>query len=355
MIAPALGLLYVSNFLPAGHNRSYSEDLAGRLEHRGWRVTRTSSVVARGARLLDMLRTVWTRRQDYDVGVIDVFSGAAFVWAEAVCTALRLIGKPYVLALHGGSLPEFGARWPRRVRRLLGSARAVTAPSDFMRVRMRAYRGDITLVRNAVDAGAFAFVARTAARPRLIWIRAFHAIYNPGLAVDVLAQVSRRFPEARLTMIGPDKRDGSLAAALARARALGIASRVAVIGHVPHAAIAGHLAEADVFVNTTDVDNTPLSVLEAMATGLCVISTSVGGLPYLLEHERSALLVPPRDPVAMARAVERVLVDPELAERISRGARARADQHDWGEVLDQWTATLTGAITGAVAGAVPGG
>jgi glycosyltransferase involved in cell wall biosynthesis len=344
MIAPAFGLLYVGNFLTGGHNRSYCFDLASRLEHRGWRVTRTSSQAARGARLFDMLRTAWTRRKSYDVVVVDVFSGAAFVWAEAVCFELRRLGKPYVLALHGGRLPEFGERWPRRVRRLFGSASAVTAPSEFLSVRMRGYRDDIAVVPNAVDADAFCFAVRTAARPRLVWVRAFHAIYNPCLAVDVLASLSRRFPEATLTMIGPDKGDGSLDAVRARAGALGIADRVATIGRITHAEIARYLAEADVFVNTADIDNTPVSVLQAMSCGLCLVTTDVGGMPYLVEHERSALLVPPRDPHAMALAIERVLVDPTLAERISRGARDRASQHDWVPVLDRWTRTLIAAV-----------
>jgi glycosyltransferase involved in cell wall biosynthesis len=338
-------VLYVGTFLSArGLNRSYCEDLADRLVARGWRVTRTSTELARGARLYDMLRTTWARRDDYDVAVIDVYSGAAFVWAEVVSFALRRLGKPYVLTLHGGNLPDFAARSPRRVRRLLGSARAVTAPSAFMQVQMRGYRADITVVPNAVDAEALAFVARTAVRPRLIWVRAFHAIYNPSLAIDVLAALARRFPEVRLTMIGPDKADGTRAAVVARAQALGVTDRLVLLGRVPRAEIAHQLAAADVFVNTTDVDNTPLSVLEAMAIGLCVVTTSVGGLPYLVVDERSALLVPPRDPAAMARAVERVLCEPALAERISRGARARANEHDWAPVLDRWSHTLRAAV-----------
>jgi glycosyltransferase involved in cell wall biosynthesis len=342
--APAPGLLYVGNFLTGGHNRSYCFDLASQLEHRGWRVTRTSSQVPRIARLFDMLRTAWTRRRDYDVVVVDVFSGAAFVWAEAVCFELRRLGKPYVLTLHGGRLPEFASLWPRRVRRLLRSATAVTAPSDFLRSQMRGYRDDIALVPNAVDASAFRFAVRMTARPRLIWVRAFHAMYNPGLAIDALAGISRRFPEATLTMIGPDKGDGSLAAARARAHDLGVAGRVTMVGHVEHAEVMRHLAKADIFINTTDVDNTPVSVLEAMATGLCVVTTAVGGLPYLVEDERSGLLVPPRDPAAMARAIERVLLDSAATERISRGARERACQHDWDRVLDQWARTLLAAI-----------
>ncbi len=330
------GVLYVSNFLSSGLNRSYCEDLADRLEDRGWQVTRTSTKQRRGARIFDMVRTAWARRKTYDVAVIDVYSGAAFVWAEAVAFELRRLHKPYVLTLHGGSLPEFAGRWPRRVRRLLGSAAVITAPSDFMRQRMREFRTDIVLVRNAVDARAFAFTPRMAPRARLVWVRAFHAIYNPVLAVEVLA----RLPGATLTMVGPDKGDGSLAKVEARANELGVTNRLELIGRVPRAAVADHLARADVFINTTDVDNTPLSVLEAMATGLCVVTTAVGGTPYLVEDGKSGLLTKQGDPVAMSAAIERVLAEPGLGERLSRGAHARALEHDWSSVLDQWSQTL---------------
>lgn len=336
-------VLYVSNFLASGSNRSYCEDLSDRLEHRGWRVTRTSRVQARTARLFDMMRTAWKRHAAYDVAVIDVYSGPAFLWAEAVAFELRRLHKPYVLTLHGGSLPDFAQRWPRRVRRLLRSAALVTAPSEFMRERMRETRSDIALVRNAVDTSAFTFALRSRPRPQLVWVRAFHAIYNPVLAIEVLARV----PGATLTMLGPDKGDGSLAAVRARAAALGVEDRLEIVGRVPRTEVARYLARADVFVNTTDVDNTPLSVLEAMATGLCVVTTNAGGLPYLVEHETSGLLARQGDAAAMSAAIRRLLAEPALAEQLSRGARARALEHDWSPVLDQWAHLLEKVIAHA--------
>jgi len=346
MSETAMGMLYVSNFLSAEKkNRGYCEDLADRLEARGWHVTRTSTRVNRLARLLDMLRTAWARRNTYELAVVDVFSGAAFVWAESVCFELRRLRKPYVITLHGGNLPEFAKRWPRRTKRLLESAVLVTAPSDYMRERMRDYRADIVLLRNAIDAGAYRFAVRATPRPRLVWIRAFHAIYNPTLAVDVLARVSQRFPETTLTMIGPDHGDGSLPAVEARARELRVHDRLEVLGRVPKSEIAGHLAGADVFINTTNIDNTPISVLEAMAAGLCVVSTSVGGIPFLLSDERNALLVPPRDPAAMSAAVERMLAEAGLAARVSRAAHELAVECDWTRVLNQWDDTLRQVVT----------
>ena len=96
-----------------------------------------------------MVATTWHARQRYGVAWVDVFSGPAFVWAEAVCwTSARR--KPYVLMLRGGSLPDFASRWPGRVRALLNSAASVLVPSGYLFDHMRRYRADLRLVPNAL-------------------------------------------------------------------------------------------------------------------------------------------------------------------------------------------------------------
>jgi glycosyltransferase involved in cell wall biosynthesis len=338
-----VSVLLVANFLSVnGLNRGYSEELADRLEAGGRRVVRTSSEVGRVRRMLDMLATVWRRRRDYEVALIDVFSGPSFVWAEAVAFELRRLGKPYVLTLRGGSLPEFAKRWPRRVRRLLQSAVAVTAPSGFLVDGMRAFRADLTVVPNALELDGYAFVGRERIAPRIVWVRAFHAIYNPILAVEVLARIAAKHSTARLVMIGPDK-DGSQRTVEQRAVGLGVRDRLDIVGRIPKREIPAHLTAADVFLNTTNVDNAPLSVLEAMASGLCVVSTSVGGIPFLLEDGETALLVPPNDVDAMTAAVERILGDAALANRLSSNARAVAASRDWSQVLPQWERLIEAA------------
>lgn len=334
-------ILIAGTFLSgAGRNPSYCETLADRLEAQGWTVTRTSTRPGRAGRLLDMLYTTWRHRGDFALAVVDVFSGSAFVWAESVCLMLRALGKPYVLSLRGGALPEFASRWPRRVRALLTSAVAVAAPSEYMRERMRPFHGSIELLPNALDMHAYRFTPRSSPAPRLVWARAYHATYNPTLAVDVLARLSARFPNASLTMMGPDKQDGSYAAVERRVRELQLGERVTLLGRVDKVDLPRHFAAADIFLNTTDIDNTPVSVLEAMAAGLCVVSTNVGGIPFLLQHDQNALLVPPRHATAMTEAIERMLGEPGLGERLSRNGRALAAACDWRPILEQWELVL---------------
>lgn len=334
-------VLLVGNFLSAsGGSRGVCEELAERLGTAGWSVVTASNKRGCLYRLADMVRTVYMRRQDYDAAHVDVYSGRAFFWAEAVGTSLRQVGKPFVLTLHGGHLPEFAERWPTRVRRLLRSAAIVTTPSAYLHKQMHVYRGDLRLVPNAIAVARYRFRQRTHIPPGLVWLRAFHEIYNPMLGPKVLKLLTLRFPAVRLIMVGPDKGDGSLQLTQQVAAQLGVTGKLCLPGGVAKTAVPAWLEKGEIFLNTTNVDNTPVSVLEAMACGLCVVSTNVGGLPHLLEQERDALLVPPDNAEAMATAVARLLTNPLLCAELSRNARAKAERHDWSRVLPVWETLL---------------
>lgn len=335
------GVLLVGNFLShAGGSRGVCEDLAVRLAEAGWQVSTASTRSARIPRLADMLATAWRRRHAYEVAHVDVFSGPAFIWAEAVAWLLRRLNKPYILTLRGGSLPSYARRYPRRVSALLRSAAVVTTPSGYLLEHMQPYCPALRLLPNPIDLPLYPFHRREAPRPLLVWLRAFHTIYNPSLAVEVVARLAREFPGVRLLMVGPDKGDGSLQKAQAHADRLGVRERVTFAGGVPKREVGEWLSRGDIFINTTSVDNTPVSVIEAMACGLCVVSTSVGGIPYLLEHEQDALLVPPGDAEAMAAAVRRILTDGELAARLSQNARCKVEVFDWSVILPEWEQLL---------------
>ena len=334
-------ILLVDSFVASSRGTYVmTASLARQLDGAGWRTLTTSSCSGRVSRLADMLYSTWTLRHRYSLAGVAVYAGRAFAWAEAVCWLLRRLGKPYVLTLHAGDLPVLGGRRPNRVRRLLQSAAAVTVPSRYLLEEMCSYRADMHLIANALGIDTYPFRLRSHPRPELVWIRAFHDRYGPTAAPEVVARLARDLPDVRLAMVGPDKGDGSLARTQQRAAHLNVAERIAFCGAVPKAEVPACLDRADVFLNTTTVDNTPVSVMEAMACGLCVISTEVGGIPYLLEDGTDALLVPPNDREAMAVAVRRVLTEPGLAARLSHNARAKAERFDWSVVLPQWESLL---------------
>jgi glycosyltransferase involved in cell wall biosynthesis len=147
-------------------------------------------------------------------------------------------------------------------------------------------------------------------------------------------------------MVGSDKGNGYFVRFQELVKTLGLADRVILPGRVSKAEVPYWMNKGDIFLNTSNVDNTPVSVLEAMACGLCVISTNVGGNPYLLEHEQDALLVPPDDPAAMIQAVRRLLTEEGLAEQLSGNSRQKAEQFDWSNILPRWEKLLTSVSIG---------
>lgn len=330
-------LLLVGNFLSrSGRNPTTFESLPTRLREIGWEVVVTSHKQARVPRVMDMVITAWQKRNRYEVAHVDVYSGAALLWAEAVTWVLRHAGKPYILTLHGGNLPVFALRWPKRVYRLLNSAQIVATPSRYLQEQMKAYCEGIRLIPYPLEISNYTFQLRQESKPMLIWLRAFCEIYNPTLAPKVVASLKSQFPGIHLIMVGPDKGDGSLQRTRQVAKSLGVQDAIKWTGGVPKDEVPIWLNKGDIFINTTNIDNTPVSVMEAMACGLCVVSTEVGGIPYLLKHEKDGLLVSPNKAEEMASAVARLLNDPDLSKTISSNARKKVEEWDWSVILPKW-------------------
>lgn len=329
-------VLFVGNFLSGlGGRRAICEDLIDRLRSREWRVASSSSRNAKLLRLADVVGTCFTRASSNSIAHVDVFSGQAFFLAEAACWALRQRNCPYILTLRGGNLPAFAQRWPKRVRSLLRSAAVVTAPSGYLIEALREFRPDILLLPNAIDISTYSYRLRDGAAPKLIWVRSFDRTYNPAMAPEVLAELTSQFPDVHLTMVGPDK-DGSLAVTKQAAEKFNVTARIEFIPGVAKREVPQCINRGDIFLNTTNIDNMPVTVVEAMACGACVVSTNAGGVPYLVKDGRTGLLVPPREPKAMADAIARVLTDKALARTLSSEGRREAEQLDWTVILPQW-------------------
>lgn len=337
--SPAHRLLIVGIFAAkSSGNAHVCQQLTEYLRAKGWQVVTTSEKVPRLQRLLDMLRTAWLQRVHYDAAQIDVYSGAAFVWAEAVAWLLRRMRKPYVLVLRGGNLPLFAQRWPGRVKRLLRSAPQVVTISRHLQQSLAQYHAAIQIVPNPLDLTDYQFQLRKELSPKLVWLRAFHEHYHPETAVQSVALLKLRFPDLQLVMYGQDRGDGTRQHIEVLCEQLEVADRVLLPGPVPKSEVPHVLAQGDIFLNTTNIESFGVSVIEAGACGLCIITTNVGELPHIWTHEQNALLIPPGDPDALAAAIQRVLTDPDLAAHLSQQARINAERFDGTAVLPQWEA-----------------
>ena len=161
------------------------------------------------------------------------------------------------------------------------------------------------------------------------------AVYDVETAIRALDLLRRQLPDARLTIAGAGPELDKLQRAVASLR---LGDAVHFAGRMVNAAVAELYRSADAMLNPSLVDNMPISVLEAFASGVPVVSTNVGGVPFIAEHERNALLVPPSDPAACAAALGRVLQDAALADRLRRAALDDAAAYSCTRVRELWLA-----------------
>jgi phenylacetate-CoA ligase len=180
-----------------------------------------------------------------------------------------------------------------------------------------------------VDLACFRPADAKPAGAHLMVARNLEPIYDNATALRALARVRAARPDATMTLAGT----GPLAAELQALTAeLDLKGAVRFAGRMDRQAVAEALRASAVSINPSLVDNTPNSVLEALASGVPVVSTGVGGVPFIVRDGETALLVPPGDAQAMADAVLCVLTDADLARRLAEAGQREARRYAWPQV-----------------------
>lgn len=286
-------------------------------------------------RIADMLLGIWRHRDSTHCVIIDTYSSAAFYFAMVSAIACRVFKLPYIPVLRGGDLPNRLIKSPRLCKWTFSAAHRIIAPSLYLyRPFKHAGFQQVELIPNYIDIVNYPFKLRSKPAPKLLWVRSFHKTYNPNLAIDILVELQRDFPEATLCMVGPDK-DGSMEVFRQYAQEKGVDHAIIIKGKMEKKDWIALSANYDVFLNTTNFDNTPVSVMEAMALGMLVVSTEAGGVPAIIQHEHEGLLFPCGSATLGANQIKRIL-NPSVSEAFSKDARSKAEQWDWSIVREQW-------------------
>ena len=327
-------ILYLGNKLSQhGINTTTVETLGATLTQSGFEVFSFSSKKNPFLRILDMLLGMLKHR-DAAYVLIDTYSTSAFWFAFFSSQLGRLFRIKYIPILHGGNLPHRLVSHPFLCKLLFNHAYVNVSPSAYLKFHFEQFGlSNVICIPNSINLSEYPFQERLSFGPKLLWVRAFAEIYHPKMAIDVLCLLQKKYPTASLTMVGPDK-DGSLETTKKYASHFDL--DVTFTGKLSKSAWTTLAKHSDVFINTTHFDNTPVSVLEAMALGLPVVSTNVGGLSYLITHEKTGFLVPDSDAVAMTHAIEKALHFPEQTVKIVAAAKNMVLKMDWKVVENQW-------------------
>ncbi len=332
-------LLYIGNKL-AKHGLTVTpiETLGTLLQSEGYHLIYASSKRYKVPRMLDMLYTTIRHGSNIDYVLIDTYSTRNFWYTFFVSQLCRILNLKYIPTLHGGDLPNRLTKTPRLCNLVFKNAYINIAPSSYLleAFHKRGYAA-LAYIPNSIELRNYPFKTRETIAPKLLWVRSFSSIYNPEMAVRVLQGLKKDYPQATLCMVGPDK-DGTLKKIKACAKENDL--HVNFTGKLTKAEWISLSADYDVFLNTTHFDNTPVSVIEAMALGMPIVSTNVGGISYLLTHNKTALLVDDNDIEGMIAAIKQLLTDNELKHQLVRNAHELVQEFDWDKVKAKWHEVL---------------
>ena len=289
-------------------------------------------------RFVDMIQAFYKYKNEVDVVIIDTYSTKNFYYATTIAKLCRQYNLPYIPILHGGDLPNRLDRSPKMSAQYFRNAKIMVAPSHFL-VNEFENRGYIKpeYIPNSITLSDYPFLQREKISPKLLWVRSFSEIYNPMLAIKLVEVLKSQSIDVSLTMVGPEK-DGSLADCKEYASANNLP--VIFTGLLSKKQWLELSVTHDIFINTTNFDNTPLSVLEAMALGLPVVTTNVGGIPYIVANGKNGITIPPNDVTAFVNAIIKLVENPILAKEISNIARQGVEKFDWQIIKHEWLKLL---------------
>ena len=296
-------------------------------------------------RLLPYLLRLWKGAGRADL--MHVMANSGWSWHLFAAPAVWigwLRGVPVVVNYRGGEAGPFLARSAASVRATLRCAASLVLPSGFLLEVFARHGMPGRVVSNIVDLDRFRPAdepRRDDRAPHLIVARNLEAIYGNDTALRAFALLREAWPEARLSIAGSGPEATALAAL---AQELGVADRVRFTGRLDREQMAALYRDADLMLNPSRVDNMPNAILEALASGLPVVTSDVGGIPYIVRQRQTAMMVAPDDPRAMADAAHELLADRGLHAALAAAGRGDVQRYRWSAVRAELLAAYEDAI-----------
>lgn len=269
----------------------------------------------------------------YDVVHIFSASYLSFMIAQAPAILIaRFFRKKVVLSYHSGECDDHLRRWGRVVYPLLRMVDRIVVPSGYL-VEVFAKHGfSATPIPNIIDVEKFRFRKRAELRPKLLVPRMLEPLYNISCAIRAFSIIKERIPDASMTILGTGTQEEELKQLV---ESLALAD-VEFAGRVERDEIAAVYDDHDLFLNSSSIDNLPVSILEAFAAGLPVVTTAAGGIPYVVEDRETGHVVAVDDHRALAERVLEVLSRPAETGELIEAAYEEVQKYRWPSVGEKW-------------------
>ena len=291
-------------------------------------------------RLVPYLTKLW--KLAGEVEVVHVLANSGWSWQLFATPAVwigHFRGTPVIVNYRGGEARKYFGKAIRWVRPTIIRGDALIVPSAYLQEVFAEFDLGARVIPNIIDLERFSpkgqLQQRAAGHPHLVITRNLEPIYDISTAIRAISILVPKVPGIRVSIAGSGPQEAELKALSSR---LGLDEVITFSGRLPPDEIADLYRDADIMLNPTAVDNMPNSLLEAMASGLPIVTTNVGGIPYVVKDGETALFVDAGDARGMADQVLRLLGDHELYTRLVNNGLAEVQQYAWKVVKDQWLA-----------------
>lgn len=327
-------VIYIGNFLSKhGLTESLAETFVRQLRTESIIINTASSKKNQILRILEMIY-VCLKAKKKDLILIDTFSTKAFYFSLILGLISKIKHVKYCPILRGGNLP-IKLNNNLLAHLYFSNSYKIIAPSLYLSNPFSKKYNNVICIPNFIPIENYPFIHRTIGKPNLIWVRSFHETYNPLLVIDLVEILIKDYPEIHIIMVGPDK-DGTKLKFENELKRKKLESNFTITNKLEKKRWIELSQKSSIFINSTNFDNHPVSVIEAMALGLPVVSTNVGGVPYLIEDRINGLLFEKGNHIAFANTIKELLVSPELMSKLSYNSRRSALNYDWKVVSCLW-------------------
>ena len=266
---------------------------------------------------------------------IHIFSASYFSFLLAPTPAIlisKLYGKGILLNYHSGEADDHLRRWRRSAIPTLKLADQLIVPSEYLVEVFAEFGLPAKAIYNLIETDRFRFHERLILEPKFLSNRNFEKHYGVDRVLRAFAVIQNRFPEAQLVLAG----DGPERAALEQLASDLKLQNTEFVGRVAHDQVIELYDANDVFLNGSEIDNQPLSILEAFACGLPVVTTDAGGIPYMVDDGRTGLIVPKGNYQQLAASALRLFTEPGLAQGLIQQGRDECRKYRWESVRGDW-------------------
>lgn len=327
-------IFYVGNIVSKYGNTPTSVEILGKQLNEFYNMKLVSDKRNKLIRLLDICFMFIKNRKRISLVLIDTYSTSSFYYTFIISILSNLFRIPYIPILRGGDLPNRLIKSPFMSKYIFGNASVSIAPSNYL---FDIFKKDFNVkyIPNNIDLDIYPFNKRDRISPKILYVRAFSKVYNPKLAVYVVNDLAKKYPNIELCMVGPDK-DGTLSEVKELITSLNLNKNIKITGKLSKKEWINLSKDYDIFLNTTNFDNMPVSVMEAMALGFPIISTNVGGVPFLIDNNKNGLLVEINGKEEIILNIERLLENNILTNELSTNARKKAEEFDWKVIKEKW-------------------